>query len=50
MQLSVSTAPASGGNVVNQMVGTLIRSHVHHMQTHWSELLCVAFAVYIYYH
>ena len=50
IHLSMSTAwhPEYDGSteVVNKMVETTIRAHVNHMQTNWSELLCmVDFAI-----
>ncbi len=47
---SMSTAwhPQSDGSteVVNKVVETTIRAHVNHMQTNWSQLLCmVEFAI-----
>jgi hypothetical protein len=50
IHLSMSPAwhPESDGNpeVINKVEETIIRAHVDHMQTNWSELLCmVEFAI-----
>jgi hypothetical protein len=46
--LSSSLHPESDGSteIVNKLVETTVRAHTNHMQTNWSELLCmIEFAI-----